>query len=226
MDIGNRIKELRIKMGLTQDQLADKCSLSKNAIWNYENNKRSPSIEILDKIAKALGVTINDLLGIKDITLSKKLINKLEYPLLQMYGIVDTLEILSDKLNINYDTLDNSLNNNIELPIDIQIKLLDLLSKVDYYECINFIDENKYALKQNPDLNNKIQEIFTKKNFQLENNSFEMFKKYLLITFGDKIKEFSNDDDLREIQEETNKYLEFALYKIEKSYYGKDDEDD
>lgn len=47
---------------MTQDDLAKKSGLSKMGIWNYENNKRSPDVEILEKIAIALNCTVADLL--------------------------------------------------------------------------------------------------------------------------------------------------------------------
>ncbi|NFO89286.1 helix-turn-helix transcriptional regulator [Clostridium botulinum] len=57
MNIGERIKHLRNKKGLTQEELASKCGLSKNGIWNYENNKRQITIETLNKILTALDVS-------------------------------------------------------------------------------------------------------------------------------------------------------------------------
>ncbi|HBJ1646727.1 helix-turn-helix transcriptional regulator [Clostridium sp. ZBS20] len=63
MDIGTELKELRKKSGLTQQELAKKCSLSKNAIWNYENNKRNPTINTLNKIGNVLGVDLGYLLA-------------------------------------------------------------------------------------------------------------------------------------------------------------------
>ena len=47
---------------LSQEDLAKKSNLYRNSIYNYENNKRQPSIENLNKIATALGVTVNDLI--------------------------------------------------------------------------------------------------------------------------------------------------------------------
>ena len=64
MDIGERIKIFRKSAGLTQEQLAKNSGLSRNAIYNYENGRRSPDIETLNKIAAALGVTSNELLGL------------------------------------------------------------------------------------------------------------------------------------------------------------------
>lgn len=67
MNIGTKIKELRDALGLTQEQLALKCNLSKNAIWNYENGKREPNIRILTNIAKALNVSVEELIKNTDI---------------------------------------------------------------------------------------------------------------------------------------------------------------
>ena len=62
MTLGERIKQARKNKGLTQEELAIKCDLSKNGLWNYENNKREPSIEMLNKIADALKIPIESLI--------------------------------------------------------------------------------------------------------------------------------------------------------------------
>ncbi len=67
MNIGFEIKKMRKKLGLTQEELATKCNLSKNAIWNYENNKRNPTTYVLSKIAESLGISTYQLLG-SDVT--------------------------------------------------------------------------------------------------------------------------------------------------------------
>ena len=51
----NRIKKLRIAMGLTQAQLAKKAGVSEKSIWNAENNKISPLI--MNKIVKGFTKT-------------------------------------------------------------------------------------------------------------------------------------------------------------------------
>ena len=62
MTLGNNIKKYRKMLKLSQEDLAKKSNLYRNSIYNYENNKRQPSIEALNKIAAALGVTVNDLI--------------------------------------------------------------------------------------------------------------------------------------------------------------------
>lgn len=57
MDIGNRMKELRIHYGLTQQELADRSELSKGFISQLERNLTSPSIGTLLDIIQCLGTT-------------------------------------------------------------------------------------------------------------------------------------------------------------------------
>lgn len=64
--LGDKLKDLRKKEHLTQLMLAEKCGVSKNAIWNYENNKRVPTVEILEKLATALNVSVAYLLNKDD----------------------------------------------------------------------------------------------------------------------------------------------------------------
>ncbi len=58
IDIGERIKELRVKNGLTQEELADRAELSKGFISQLERNLTSPSISTLEDILQCLGVTV------------------------------------------------------------------------------------------------------------------------------------------------------------------------
>ncbi len=64
-NFGKRIKELRQKAGLTQQQLAERIWVSKAAISNYELYERNPSPEILIKLAKVFHVSTDYLLGIE-----------------------------------------------------------------------------------------------------------------------------------------------------------------
>ena len=55
MNIGAKIKNLRLKKSLTQEELADRCELSKGFISLVEHNQTSPSITTLGDILDALG---------------------------------------------------------------------------------------------------------------------------------------------------------------------------
>ncbi len=60
MEIGIKIRELRLKNKLTQEELADRCELTKGYISQLENDLTSPSIATLKDILQALGVTLTD----------------------------------------------------------------------------------------------------------------------------------------------------------------------
>lgn len=62
----NVFKSLRIKSGLTQQQMADALKLSRSTIGMYENGERKPSFEILEAIADYFNVDMNYLIGKKD----------------------------------------------------------------------------------------------------------------------------------------------------------------
>lgn len=57
MEVGGRIKELRKKAGLTQQQLADKIGITYIQVGRYETGKSNPSADVLQKIADNLGTT-------------------------------------------------------------------------------------------------------------------------------------------------------------------------
>ena len=60
MEIGSKIKELRMRNGLTQEELADRSELSKGFISQLENDLTSPSISTLEDILQCLGTTFSD----------------------------------------------------------------------------------------------------------------------------------------------------------------------
>lgn len=57
MEIGEKIKRLRLKLGLTQEELADRAELSKGFISQLERDLTSPSIATLTDILECLGTT-------------------------------------------------------------------------------------------------------------------------------------------------------------------------
>ena len=64
MSFKERLRELRLRSGLTQAELAKKIEVSERTIQNYEMGKRRPqNFEIVSKMAEALGTTSESLLG-------------------------------------------------------------------------------------------------------------------------------------------------------------------
>lgn len=59
MDIGERIRELRLAKNLTLEELADRCELTKGFLSQLENNMNTPSIQTLEDITEVLGVSMS-----------------------------------------------------------------------------------------------------------------------------------------------------------------------
>lgn len=58
--VGKRVKELRNKLGISQEELADIAELDRTYITSVECGKRNISIVNIEKLAKALKVSLSD----------------------------------------------------------------------------------------------------------------------------------------------------------------------
>lgn len=104
MPIGERIKELRLKQNLKQSDLAEKAQISRVAIGNYERGDRIPNADILQSIANALGVSINDLMDFGEL---KKEVSSVKY---------------IDLSNVPTNLLIEELNKRDDFPIKLEVK--------------------------------------------------------------------------------------------------------
>ncbi len=66
LSIGSKIKDLRLENGLTQEELANRCELTKGFISQLERDLTSPSISTLQDILEVLGTTISDFFSEKE----------------------------------------------------------------------------------------------------------------------------------------------------------------
>jgi len=60
IDVGERIRALRMLRGLTQKELGDRCDLSKGFISQLETDQAAPSLETLGDILDVLGVSFSE----------------------------------------------------------------------------------------------------------------------------------------------------------------------
>ena len=74
MELGKKIKQLRFKAGMTQEQLADKLGIGPQSVSKWENAVAMPDITTLPLLAEIFGVTIDDLF---DLTTEQRL-NRIE----------------------------------------------------------------------------------------------------------------------------------------------------
>ena len=74
MELGKKIRQLRYKAGLTQEQLADKLGVGPQAVSKWENAASMPDITTLPLLAEAFGVSIDELFSLS----SEQRLNRIE----------------------------------------------------------------------------------------------------------------------------------------------------
>ncbi|QNO14287.1 cupin domain-containing protein [Alkalicella caledoniensis] len=116
MDIGKKLKQLRIDKGLTQEEVAVRCELSKGFISQVERNLTSPSIITLIDILECLGTDLKSFFSEQP---EEKIV----------YGPEDIFETNNENLKFNLQWLVPNAQKNIMEPI-----LLTLEEDGSYHE--------------------------------------------------------------------------------------------
>ena len=65
IDISTKLKELRIKEGLSQEKLAEQLMVSRQAVSKWENGEALPDMENMVALAKLYNISLDELVGIK-----------------------------------------------------------------------------------------------------------------------------------------------------------------
>lgn len=139
MNLGTRIKSLRLQKSITQEKLAEYLCISAQAVSKWENNITTPDIQLLPKLSAFFGVTIDELFNVADEThierienmlQDKRVLSKVEYEYAQQF--------LKEKLEDNH----------------YRGKCLSLLAEMHNHEAAIHMEQAEYyakeALKENP----------------------------------------------------------------------------
>lgn len=59
--LGDKIQRLRKNIGLTQEELAEKLNISRTHVGHIEQGRKTPSLKLLNKLAKVLKVKVGEL---------------------------------------------------------------------------------------------------------------------------------------------------------------------
>jgi len=142
--IGKNIKDLRNEKELSLRALAALAGISKSTLSDIENGNNSPSVNTIEKISKALQVSLTEVLVGPEDSFSIKLLMLIQGVYgnkINPIGNDKLFDILSKELDIDDKELFLVYNNKSnDLPTVIQNKLLDYLKGLDdeaYYEFIN-----------------------------------------------------------------------------------------
>ncbi|MDI0267804.1 helix-turn-helix transcriptional regulator [Clostridioides difficile] len=124
---GERLKELRIKFGLKQYELAEILNVSQSTIGMYENDQRTPPAESIIKLAQYFGVTTDYLLGFTTTSYSVNA-NIPEMPSIvcednSIYDIVDEEKNIESLEDINKLLENTDCNNDVKEVLKKYIQL-------------------------------------------------------------------------------------------------------
>ena len=78
IEIGAKIKQLRIARGMTQEQLGNELSVSAQAVSKWESGTTMPDIQLLPKISVLFGVSIDELFSMSDESKMDRIENMIE----------------------------------------------------------------------------------------------------------------------------------------------------
>lgn len=59
--LGKKVQKLRKTLGYTQEELAEKLSISRTHMGHIEQGRKSPSLKLMEKLARALKINLNEL---------------------------------------------------------------------------------------------------------------------------------------------------------------------
>ena len=62
MDFGKQIRQIRKDAKLTQEQMAAKLNVFRQAVSNWENNKNLPDLEMIITISRVFGLSLDQLM--------------------------------------------------------------------------------------------------------------------------------------------------------------------
>lgn len=77
MSLGSRLSRIRKEHKIGQGELAEKVGIHANVLGRYEREEATPSVEMAVKIADALGVSLDYLVGNTDVELDKNILDKI-----------------------------------------------------------------------------------------------------------------------------------------------------
>ena len=178
-NLSYNIRSLRKELNLTQREVADKANISFRTIQNYENGLTPPSIKTIEKIALALGVSVERLISkyvfdenatasdiLERMTKNTKFKEKINNLILTdiIFKIVD-LEMKYKHKNLEEIELDKFLGGRNNIDYDVKYYLVKILLEQRLQSTIDKL--------KNEMLNNyiDIKEIYHSKSNNTENSN-------------------------------------------------------
>ena len=141
MTIGKRIALLRKEKGLTQEELATHMGVSPQAVSNWENDQTCPDISALPRLARRLGVSVDELLeGKAELPAVRVLPPAERKPLTDMMLRITVDSADGDRVRVNVPLalVEVAMEIGMEMP---QINGTDALKGVDLNKVLRLVRE-------------------------------------------------------------------------------------
>ena len=138
MSLGEKISSLRKAQGLTQEQLAEKCSVSAQAVSKWENDLTAPDIALLPRLSELFGVTVDELLGVQRADVVA--VDKATVDVSKLLLKIRIIDGDGDKLNFNFPlSVAERLISNGKLSVGEGFE--NLLDGIDFSQILPLIKE-------------------------------------------------------------------------------------
>ena len=141
MTIGKRIALLRKEKGLTQEELATHMGVSPHEVSKWENDQTCPDISALPKLARLLGVTVDELLEGKQDLAPVRLLppeERKDLKDMMLRVTVDSAEGDRVRMNVPMALVEVAMEIGMEMP---QINGTDALKGVDLNKVLRLVRE-------------------------------------------------------------------------------------
>ena len=134
MTIGKRIAALRKEKGLTQEELADHMGVSPQAVSKWENDQTCPDISALPKLARLLGVSVDELLE-----------GKQELPAVRVLPPAERKDLKDMMLRITVDSADGDrVRVNVPMAlVEVAMEIGMEMPQINGQDALKGIDMNK-----------------------------------------------------------------------------------
>ncbi|MBQ3561707.1 MAG: helix-turn-helix domain-containing protein [Oscillospiraceae bacterium] len=140
IEIGTKIKQLRLGCGMTQEQLGNELSVSAQAVSKWESGTTTPDIQLLPEISVLFGVSIDELFSMSD-----------ESKMDRIENMIDNVHFISDKIFSESENFLKEKAKDENKKARASLLLAELYSKriEEYKELASELGRN--ALLLNPD---------------------------------------------------------------------------
>ena len=107
MVVGENVKRIRTNRGLTQHEFAKEVGISRSYLGDLENNRKSPTVETLEKISNKMETTVRYLLGGNEV-------NNKTIEFLMEYGFKLMTNVKGEKKTVYIELPSDNINNEID----------------------------------------------------------------------------------------------------------------